>query len=123
MPHVREVTNRGMTNGRERTHWVVDGPLGVPVAWDAVTTKLVPDEEIAWKSVEGAAVEQAGVIRLSATADRAARVDPRMSYSPPGGAAKVESLARPGTGAGGARMCAGSAGGIAPSRSQSVTCG
>ena len=85
MPHVREVTNRGMTNGRERTHWVVDGPLGVPVAWDAVTTQLVPDQEIAWKSVEGAAVGHAGVLRLAPTADGATRVDVQLSYNPPAG--------------------------------------
>jgi len=86
MSHVREVTTRGTADGGgERTHWVVDGPLGVPVAWDAVTTQLVPDQEIAWKSVEGAAVGHAGVLRLAPTADGATRVDVQLSYNPPAG--------------------------------------
>src|SRR5688572_7413949 len=63
MSHVREVTPRGRVGGRERTHWVVDGPLGVPVSWDAITTSLVPNEEIAWETVPGTVVEHAGVIR------------------------------------------------------------
>ena len=70
--------------GRERTHWIVDGPLGVPVSWDAITTGIVPNEEIAWKTEEGAAVAHAGVIRL-VRVDDATRVELRMSYNPPAG--------------------------------------
>jgi uncharacterized membrane protein len=84
MTHVRQVTSRGMQGGLPRTHWVVDGPLGVPVSWDAVTTLLIPNEEIAWKTVEGAAVQHAGVIRLIPV-DSGTLVDVRMSYNPPAG--------------------------------------
>ena len=84
MSHVREVRGRGTVRGRERTHWIVDGPLGVPVSWDAITTGIVPNEEIAWKTEEGAAVAHAGVIRL-VRVDDATRVELRMSYNPPAG--------------------------------------
>jgi uncharacterized membrane protein len=85
MSHVREVRAEGTRGEQERTHWVVDGPLGVPVVWDAVTTRLVPNEEIAWKTVPGAAVQHAGTIRLVSVDDRT-RVEVHMSYNPPGGA-------------------------------------
>ena len=85
MSHVREVRAEGSRGEGEGTHWVVDGPLGVPVAWDAVTTRLVPNEEIAWKTVPGAAVQHAGTIRLVAV-DAGTRVEVHMSYNPPGGA-------------------------------------
>jgi uncharacterized membrane protein len=85
MSHVREVTPRGSVDGQEHTHWVVDGPLGVPVSWDAVTTSLVPNEEIAWKTLPGAAVEHAGVIRLDPVEGGGSRVEVRMSYNPPAG--------------------------------------
>jgi uncharacterized membrane protein len=85
MSHVREVSPRGKQDGRERTHWIVDGPLGVPVSWDAVTTSLVPNEEIAWETIPGAAVEHAGVIRLTAVSDERTRVHVLMSYHPPAG--------------------------------------
>ncbi|HEX6615034.1 MAG TPA: SRPBCC family protein [Gemmatimonadales bacterium] len=84
MSHVREVSGRGTVRGRERTHWVVDGPLGVPVRWDAITTGIVPNEEIAWKTEDGAAVAHAGMIRL-VPLDDATRVELRMSYNPPAG--------------------------------------
>jgi uncharacterized membrane protein len=83
MSHVREVTTFGTIGGRERSHWVVDGPLGEPVSWDATTTSLVPNREIAWKTDEGAAVEHAGVILLAPVEGGGTRVELRMSYSPP----------------------------------------
>ncbi|HEU4630470.1 MAG TPA: SRPBCC family protein [Gemmatimonadaceae bacterium] len=86
MSHVREVRRTGTVGGDERTHWVVDGPAGVPIAWDAVTTRLLPNEVLAWKSVEGAAVAHAGLIRFVPTADGATTVDVQMSYNPPAGA-------------------------------------
>jgi uncharacterized membrane protein len=82
MSHVREV--RGAPEGR--THWVVDGPAGTTVAWDAITTDLIPNERIAWKSVEGAAIEHSGVARFTPTADGATTIDIKMSYNPPAGA-------------------------------------
>lgn len=86
MSHVREVQRTGAVAGNDRTHWVVDGPAGVPVAWDAITTKLVPNEAIGWKSVEGAAVGHEGLVRFRPTADGATTIDVRMSYNPPAGA-------------------------------------
>jgi uncharacterized membrane protein len=85
MSHVREVRTTGVT-GDVRTHWVVDGPAGTTVRWDALTTDFVPNERIAWKSVEGAAIEHAGVIRFTPTADGATTIDIKMSYNPPAGA-------------------------------------
>jgi uncharacterized membrane protein len=87
MSHVREV--RVTADGGEGTltHWVVDGPAGAPVSWDAVVTRLEPNELIAWQSVDGAAIQQEGSIRCSENADGSTRVHVRMSYNPPGGAA------------------------------------
>jgi uncharacterized membrane protein len=86
MSHVREVRTTGEIGDDMRTHWVVDGPAGTTVRWDAVTTDLVPNERIAWKSVEGAVIEHAGVIRFAPTADGATTIDIKMSYNPPAGA-------------------------------------
>lgn len=86
MSHVQEVRSAGTTGAQARTHWVVDGPVGTTVRWDALTTELVPNELIAWKSVEGAAIEHAGVVRFTPTADGATTIDIKMSYNPPAGA-------------------------------------
>jgi uncharacterized membrane protein len=82
MSNVREVRDSG--NGR--SHWVVSGPAGLPVEWDAVITKQIPNELLAWKSVEGAAVESTGIIHFARNEDGTTAVDIKLSYNPPAGA-------------------------------------
>jgi uncharacterized membrane protein len=82
MSHLKEVRR----TGDRRSHWVAAGPAGVPVQWDAETTAWVPNELIAWRSVEGAAVENAGTVRFRPNGDGSTQVDIRLSYNPPAGA-------------------------------------
>jgi uncharacterized membrane protein len=81
MSHVREVRR----TGPDRTHWVVNGPGGTPVEWDAVVTRRAPNEEIAWRTVEGALVEHEGVVRFRPAGSGATRIEVRMIYRPVGG--------------------------------------
>jgi uncharacterized membrane protein len=69
-----------------RSHWVVKGPAGMQVEWDADLTRFVPNESIAWQSVEGATIANAGVINFDINQDGSTRVDIKLSYNPPGGA-------------------------------------
>jgi uncharacterized membrane protein len=82
MSHVREVRD----TGDGRSHWKVDGPAGVPVEWDAVITRLEPNEVLAWKSVPGSVIKSAGIIRFAQNGDGTTRVDLKMAYNPPAGA-------------------------------------
>ncbi|MEX2148339.1 MAG: SRPBCC family protein [Candidatus Rokuibacteriota bacterium] len=81
MSHVREVRSLGAG----RTHWVVSGPAGTPVEWEAVTTRLQANRMIAWRTVEGALVEHRGSVRFSRHGHRT-RLHVTMSYRPLGGA-------------------------------------
>lgn len=82
MHNVREVRDHG--NGR--SHWVVAGPAGIPVTWDAEVTRFEPNKTIAWRSVPGSMVENAGVIRFESNQNGGTRVNIKLSYNPPGGA-------------------------------------
>jgi uncharacterized membrane protein len=82
MSNVRDVQPKG----ENRSHWVVSGPAGVPVEWDAEITERIPNQVIAWKSVPGSTVEHAGIVRFDSNRDGTTRVDIRMSYNPPAGA-------------------------------------
>lgn len=82
MAHLREVRR----SGEGRSHWVATGPAGSTVEWDAVTTAWVPNEVIAWKSVEGSPVENAGMVQFRPNPDGTTQIDVRISYNPPGGA-------------------------------------
>lgn len=85
MTRVRDVREVG----GNRTHWVVDGPEGITVEWDADTTKFVPNEEIAWRSVRGSPIRQTGGVRFEAAPADATRVTLRMSYAPGAGARRA----------------------------------
>jgi uncharacterized membrane protein len=82
MSHLREV--RKIDEGR--SHWVAVGPAGVPVEWDAIVTDWVPNQLIAWKSVEGSTVETVGRVRFQPTLDGETEIDVQLSYNPPAGA-------------------------------------
>jgi uncharacterized membrane protein len=61
--------------------------MGMPVEWDAVITRDVPNELLAWKSVEGASVESAGMVRFHQNDDGlTTSVQVTLSYNPPAGA-------------------------------------
>jgi uncharacterized membrane protein len=81
MTNVREVRD----TGDDRSHWTIEGPAGVPVEWDAVVTRRVPNETLAWKSMEGATFENAGFVRFEPNADGTTRVDVKLSYNPVAG--------------------------------------
>jgi uncharacterized membrane protein len=82
MRHVEEVriTKEG------RSSWKVRGPAGIIFEWDAVLTRIEPGKLLAWKSVEGAMVENEGVIRFEDVGGGRTRLDIRLSYNPPAGA-------------------------------------
>lgn len=87
MSHVREVRKvPGQDATRETTRWVVDGPAGTSVAWDAITTRFEPPELIAWKTAEGSPIAHAGMLRVVPTDEGTTRVDVQMSYNPVAGA-------------------------------------
>jgi uncharacterized membrane protein len=82
MSSVREVRDLG----GGRSHWVVRGPGGVPIEWDAVLTEQVPGEVLAWRSRPGSMLENAGAVRFRPEGG-GTRVDLRLCYSPPAGGA------------------------------------
>ena len=82
MSNVREV--RDMGGGR--SHWIVRGPGGVPIEWDAMLTEQVPGEMLAWRSRPGSMLENAGAVRFRPEGE-GTRVELRLCYSPPAGGA------------------------------------
>jgi uncharacterized membrane protein len=73
-------------DGQGRSRWTAYGPGGIPVSWTAEVTRLVPNEVLAWRSLPGSAVPNAGTIHFSPAENGGTRVDVQLSYDPPGGA-------------------------------------
>ena len=68
------------------SHWVAKGPLGTTVEWDAEIINKKENEFIAWRSVEGATVSNAGSVRFEQQlGENGTVVKVSLSYNPPGG--------------------------------------
>lgn len=66
-----------------RTHWVVKGPLDSHIEWDAEIINEEPYELIAWRSLPGAEVDNAGSVRfLHAPGGRGTQVRVNIEYIP-----------------------------------------
>ncbi len=69
-----------------RSHWVAKGPAGMRVEWEAELVTDRPNEQIAWRSLEGSSVTNAGSVRFrSAPGGRGTEVRVDLQYAPPGG--------------------------------------
>jgi uncharacterized membrane protein len=70
----------------KRSRWVAKAPAGMTVEWDAEITEDRPNEMIAWRSLEGAEVENSGFVRFAlAPGNRGTEVKVEINYNPPGG--------------------------------------
>ena len=72
--------------GEGRSHWVAKAPAGKTVEWDAETTEDRKNEVIAWRSLPGSKVYNAGEVRFSsAPGDRGTELRVMLDYDPPFG--------------------------------------
>jgi uncharacterized membrane protein len=69
----------------KRSHWVAKAPAGLKVEWNAEIINEEPDELIAWRSLGGADVDNAGSIRFVDAGEGATQVKVVMDYIPPAG--------------------------------------
>ncbi|HEX5386479.1 MAG TPA: SRPBCC family protein [Gemmatimonadales bacterium] len=82
MEHLESVTMRG----GGRSHWVAKAPGGTRVEWDAEIHNEIPGELIAWRSLPGADVPNAGSVHFTpALGGRGTEVRVVLSYEPPAG--------------------------------------
>jgi len=82
MDHLESVTS---TDDR-RSHWVAKAPLGLKVDWDAEIINDRENELIAWRSLPGSQIPNAGSVRFApAAGGSGTRVMVELFYDVPGG--------------------------------------
>ena len=70
-----------------RSHWVVKGPAGSTVEWDAEIVNEHPNEMLSWQTLPGADVQSAGTVRFERSLDgRGTALRVVLEFRPPGGA-------------------------------------
>ncbi|RYG27156.1 SRPBCC family protein [bacterium] len=67
----------------KRSIWVAKGPAGTVVKWDAEIINDVPNEIIAWQSLEGSGVDNAGSVNFEDAGDGSTRIKVVIRYDPP----------------------------------------
>jgi uncharacterized membrane protein len=69
-----------------RSHWVAKAPAGTRVEWDAEIHNEIPNELIAWRSLPGSDISNAGSVHFRpAPSGRGTEVRVALSYEPPAG--------------------------------------
>lgn len=86
MKHLKSVSCSGLNS----SHWEAEGPGGKLVEWDAEIYNEKPNELIAWRSLEGADIVNAGSVRFKSLGVRGTEVRVVLNYNVPGG--KVSAL-------------------------------
>lgn len=81
MDHLEAVT---VLDGR-RSHWTAKGPAGSRVEWDAEIHNEIPNELIAWRSLQGSEVDNAGSVHFMPTENGDTEVRVVLRYDPPAG--------------------------------------
>ncbi len=82
MDHLEAVT----VGDGGKSHWVAKAPLGKTVAWDAEIINEVPNELIAWQSLPGGDVDNAGSVTFKpAPTGRGTELRVEINYAPPAG--------------------------------------
>ena len=70
-----------------RSHWVAKGPGGKNVEWDAEIYNEKENELIAWRSLPGADITNAGSVHFQEAPGHGTYVKVVLNYNPPGGKA------------------------------------
>lgn len=82
MQHVEAVRDLGAG----RSHWIVRGPAGRRVEWDAIVHNEIPDDRLAWRTLPDSAVQSAGTVLFrDAPSGRGTEVHVELQYNPPAG--------------------------------------
>jgi uncharacterized membrane protein len=87
LPHFMTNVEEVRSTGPDTTHWVVKGPLGAKLEFDAKTTQNKPNEAIGWNTENGQ-VQTSGQVRFQELGSDRTRVEVQMNYwDAPGGKA------------------------------------
>lgn len=82
MEHVKSV----IVTGEGISHWVVAGPLGTHIDWNAEITRQEPNKRIAWSTKDNKGViTTSGQVTFNSLPNEQTEVTVTMQASPPGG--------------------------------------
>ena len=82
MRHLESVTETSPTT----SHWVVTGPLGSEISWNAAITDDRHGESISWRADDESQLPNEGAVGFRSVADGSTEIVVSLTYHPPAGA-------------------------------------
>ncbi len=83
MSNVQSVT----VNKDGVSHWVMKGPLGVDLEWDAEVTRKDENKRIAWRSRSDSTMQTSGQVTFTTLPNDETQITATIHYVPPSGLA------------------------------------
>jgi len=86
MKNIKSITK----TGPDTSHWVMEGPLGKTIEWDAKTTRLEENKRIAWNSMDSNSdITTSGQVTFNALPQGQVEVTATVHYVPSGKIAEI----------------------------------
>lgn len=85
LPRFMEYVDRVDLRGDGVSHWVVKGPGGVTLEWDAHFTNEQRPRLLAWESIDSEDVYCAGSVKFTSLGAESTDVEVQLQYDPPAG--------------------------------------
>jgi uncharacterized membrane protein len=83
-PHFMKYIKSVTTHSNGKSHWVMEGPLGKDIEWEAQTTRMEPEKRIAWNSTDGD-IKTSGQVTFNTLPHDETQVTVMMHYEVPAG--------------------------------------
>lgn len=84
-PHFMHYIKSVTRTGDNSSHWVMKGPVGTQVEWDAETTRMEPGQRIAWNSKHNSALKTSGQVTFTPLPHDETQITVTLHYEPPAG--------------------------------------
>lgn len=84
-PHFMEHITSVTITGEKTSHWVMEGPFGFKVMWDAETTRNDHNQRIAWNSRDNGDITTSGQVTFKELPQGETEVTVTLRYVPPAG--------------------------------------
>jgi len=87
-PHFMKYITSVTLTGPRTSHWVMEGPLGFKVDWNAEMTRLEENKRIGWNSKDASGmITTSGQVIFTPLSDNETDISVTVQYSPPAGKA------------------------------------
>ena len=84
-PHFMHNMESVTKTGDGLSHWVMKGPLGKKLEWDARTTRADQNTRIAWNSLDGGDIKTSGQVTFNQMPEGDTEIAVTLQYVPPMG--------------------------------------